>query len=323
MRILIFVFNLIKQETNVANTLEQDHTKQINRVIDYINSNLNRQISIEELSSLIDISTYHFHRIFTSSMSEPVGKYILRRRLERAANVLLSDPVAIKDVAYDWGFSSASSFCRSFKRHFGVSAEEYRRKNGQQNSKKCQFKSINEQHTSLYSRYFCRDKTIKVNGMNMNCTFEIKQMPERIVIYCRHQGALDQMQEAFANLMKWALPRGFISQPDMRLLSVYHDDPRVTPVDKLTADAAMFVSEEVKPEDMIGCYRLSGGLYAVGRFELSMSEFPSAWNAMFDLLEENGCKCGYGYHYEIYQNNHDEHPEKKFIVDICIPVEPV
>ena len=157
----------------------------------------------------------------------------------------------------------------------------------------------------------------------MNCTFEIKQMPERIIIYCRHQGALDQMQEAFANLMKWALPRGFISQPDMRLLSVYHDDPRVTPVDKLTADAAMFVSEEVKPEGMIGCYRLSGGLYAVGRFELSMSEFPSAWNAMFDLLEENGCKCGYGYHYEIYQNNHDEHPEKKFIVDICIPVEPV
>ena len=46
-------------------------------------------------------------------------------------------------------------------------------------------------------------------------------------------------------------------------------------------------------------------------FELSMSEFPAAWMAMFDLLEENGCKCGYGHHYEIYQNNHDEHPEKK------------
>ncbi|WP_301043409.1 AraC family transcriptional regulator [Parabacteroides goldsteinii] len=282
----------------MANTTLQDHTKQINRVIDYINSNLNRQISIDELSSLVDISTYHFHRIFTASMAEPVGKYILRRRLERAANVLLSDPAAIKDVAYDWGFSSASSFCRSFK-------------------------SINEQHTSLYSRYFCRDKTIKVNGMDMNCTFEIKQMPERAIIYCRHQGALDQMQEAFANLMKWALPRGFVSQPDMRLLSVYHDDPRVTPVDKLTADAAMFVPEEMKPEGIIGSYKLSGGLYAVGRFELSMSEFPAAWMAMFDLLEENGCKCGYGHHYEIYQNNHDEHPEKKFIVDICIPVEPV
>ena len=288
----------------MANTTLQDHTKQINRVIDYINSNLNRQISIDELSSLVDISTYHFHRIFTASMAEPVGKYILRRRLERAANVLLSDPAAIKDVAYDWGFSSASSFCRSFKRHFGISAEEYRRKNGYPDSKKCQFKSINEQHTSLYSRYFCRDKTIKVNGMDMNCTFEIKQMPERAIIYCRHQGALDQMQEAFANLMKWTLPRGFVSQPDMRLLSVYHDDPRVTPVDKLTADAAMFVPEEMKPEGIIGSYKLSGGLYAVGRFE-------------------NGCKCGYGHHYEIYQNNHDEHPEKKFIVDICIPVEPV
>lgn len=305
------------------NTTQPDHTKQINRVIDYINSNLNRQISIDELSTLVDLSTYHFHRIFTASMGESVGKYILRRRLERAANILLSNPVAIKDVAYDWGFSSVSSFCRSFKRHFGVSAEEYRRKNGYQDSKKCQFKSSNEQHTSLYSRYFCRDKTIKVKGMNMNCTFEIKQMPERAIIYCRHQGALDQMQEAFANLMKWAFPRGLVSQPDMRLLSVYHDDPRVTPVDKLTADAAMFVPEEMKSEGIIGSYKLSAGLYAVGRFEISMSEFPAAWQAMFELLEENGCKCGCGHHYEIYQNNHDEHPEKKFIVDICIPAEPV
>lgn len=307
----------------MASTIQQDHIKQINRVIDYINSNLSRPISIEELSSLINISIYHFHRIFTMTIGESVGKYILRRRLERAANVLLSEQVAIKDVAYDWGFSSTSSFCRSFKKHFGVSAEEYRRKNGYPNSKKCQFKSINEQHTSLYSRYFYRDKTIKVNGMNMNCTFEIKQMPERAIIYCRHQGALDQMQEAFANLMRWALPRGLVSQPDMRLLSVYHDDPRVTPIDKLIADAAMFVLEVIKPEGMIGSYKLSGGLYAVGRFELSMPEFSAAWKAMFDLLEENGCKCGCGHHYEIYQNNHDEHPEKKFIVDICIPVEPV
>lgn len=308
---------------SVVDKTLQDYTKQINRVIDYINLNLNRSITIDELSSLVDLSTYHFHRIFTSLIGEPIGKYILRRRLERAANVLLGEPVAIKDVAYDGGFSSVSSFCRSFKRHFGVSAEEYRRKNRYPDSKNCQFKSINEQHTSLYSRYFCRDKTININGMNMNCTFEIKQMPERTIIYCRHQGALDQMQEAFANLMKWALPRGLVLHPDMKLLSVYHDDPRVTPVDKLTADAAMFVEAGIKPEGMIGCYKLTSGLYAVGRFELAMDEFPAAWSAMFDLLEENGCKCGHGHHYEIYQNNHDEHPEKKFIVDICIPAEPV
>lgn len=300
---------------------EKDYTKQINKVIDYIGQHITRAIPIEELSGQIDLSSYHFHRIFTAIMGEPVGKYILRKRLERAANALLSDSVAIKDVAYDWGFSSVSSFCRSFKRHFGVTAEEYRSKNGKQDSKNCQFKSINEQHTSVYSRYFCNNKTIKVGDITMNCTFEIKQMPERTIIYCRHQGAFDQMQHAFGQLMQWAFPRGLVTQPDMKLLSVYHDDPRVTATGKLISDAAMFVSEPLKPDGPIGCYTLTGGLYAVGRFEISMTEFPAAWNAMFDLLAENGCKCGCGHHYEIYQNNHDEHPEKKFIVDICIPVE--
>lgn len=157
----------------------------------------------------------------------------------------------------------------------------------------------------------------------MNCDFVIKQLSEKIIIYCRHQGAFDQMQEAFAYLLKWAFPRGLVSQPGMKLLSVYHDDPRVTSTDKLTSDAAMFVPAEVKPEGMIGCYTLSAGLYAVGRFEISMTEFPAAWDAMFALIEENGCQCTTGHHYEVYQNNHDEHPEKKFVVDICIPVEPV
>ena len=41
------------------------------------------------------------------------------------------------------------------------------------------------------------------------------------------------------------------------------------------------------------------------------------------IISLQNLSCGYGHHYEIYQNNHDEHPEKKFIVDICIPVEPV
>lgn len=154
----------------------------------------------------------------------------------------------------------------------------------------------------------------------MNCTFEIKNLPSQPIIYCRHQGALNQMQEAFAKLMQWAYPRGLVAVPGMKLVSVYHDNPDVTKKEKLTADAGMTILSAVKTEGEIGQYELSGGLYAVGRFEIGMEEFPDAWHAMFDLLAEHGCQCTNGHHYEIYQNNRDEHPEKKWIVDICIPV---
>lgn len=301
--------------------VQKHYKEQINRVIDHIYAHLDQPLDLKILSAQVDLSPYHFHRIFSAEMGEPLAKFVTRRRLERAASLLLSAPdVPVMNIAYDCGFNSIHVFCRNFKRHFGMTAEAYRNKNQQPDSKNSPFKSITDTTDRLYSRYFCSRKTIITGGKTMNCTFEIKNLPPQPIIYCRHQGALDQMQEAFAKLMQWAYPRGLVTMPGMKLLSVYHDNPDVTEKGKLTADAGMTVNETVKTEGEIGQYELSGGLYAVGRFEIGMEEFPNAWHAMFDLVAEHGCQCTNGHHYEIYQNNRDEHPEKKWVVDICIPV---
>lgn len=304
-----------------AEPSDKYYKSEINKVIDYIHSNLDKQLPIEKLSAQVNLSPWHFHRIFSASVGEPLAKYVIRRRLERAASLLLSDQTSsITNIAYECGFNSINVFCRNFKRHFGVGAQEFRNKKQQTDSKNSTFKSMIGTNDRLYSHYFCRSKTIITGGKIMNCTFEIKNIPAVDIIYCRHLGALDQMQEAFAKLMQWAYPRGLVSAPEMKLLSIYHDNPDITEKDKLTADAAMIVHKGVKTEGEIGGYEISGGLYAIGRFEIGMEEFPDAWRGMFDLLAEHGCQCTNGYHYEIYQNNRDEHPEKKWIVDICIPV---
>lgn len=299
----------------------EDYKSRINRVVDYILSNLHKPLSVEELSGQASLSSYHFHRIFTAMTGEPLAKYVMRKRLERSAALLVSDMKSpVMNIALECGFNSANVFCRNFKRHFGLTPGEYRSKKGLSNSKNRQFESINDPKNRSYSRYFCCHKTLIIGEKTMNCTFEIKKMPAFHVIYCRHQGAFDQMQEAFVKLMQWAYPRGLVAAPEMKLLSVYHDDPEITEKDKLTSDAGMIVAGKVKTDGEIGQYEISGGLYAVGRFEVAMEEFPAAWNAMFGLLKEHGCQCTDGYHYEVYQNNRDEHPEKKWIVDICIPV---
>lgn len=297
------------------------YKNQINKVIDYIHSNLEKQLPIEELSAQVNLSPWHFHRIFSAFVGEPLAKYVTRRRLERAASLLLSDRASsITNIAYGCGFNSANVFCRNFKRHFGMGAQEYRSNKQQADSKNRPFKNITDTNARSYSHYFCRHKTIITGEKTMNCTFEIKNIPAFDIIYCRHQGALDQMQDAFAKLMQWAYPRELVTAPEMKLLSVFHDNPDITEKEKLTADAAMIVRKGVKTDGEIGGYEISGGLYAIGRFEIDMGEFPDAWHGMFDLLTEHGCQCTNGHHYEIYQNNRDEHPEKKWIVDICIPV---
>lgn len=300
---------------------DKDHRKQINKVIDYIHSNLESQLSLDELSGRVDLSPYHFHRIFSAVVGESLAKYVIRRRLERAASLLLGNLESpVMNIAYECGFNSVSVFCRNFKKQFGMTAQEYRSKKSKPDSKESQFKSINDSEDRVYSRYFCHRKTIIIGEKTMNCTFEIKNLPALNIIYYRHQGALDQMQDAFAKLMQWAYPRGLVTAPGMKLLSVYHDNPDITDKDKLTADAGMVVGKGVKADGEIGQYELTGGLYAVGRFEIGMGEFPDAWHVMFDLITEHGCQCANGHHYELYLNNRDEHPEKKWVVDICIPV---
>ena len=74
------------------------------------------------------ISLRYLHRLFSTD-GETIGRYILRRRLERCA-VQLRDPRQdrrqIGDLAFAAGFSSSSHFCRTFRDHFGVSPGEYR-----------------------------------------------------------------------------------------------------------------------------------------------------------------------------------------------------
>lgn len=304
--------------TDISN---KNYIKQINKVIDYIYSNLNKQLSVDELSAQADLSPYHFHRIFSSVVGESLAKYVARRRLERSAALLLSDKDSpIMNIAYECGFNSVNVFCRNFKRHFGMTAESFRSKKELPNSKNSQYKSTNDPITRHYSHYFCQHKTKIIGGITMNCTFEIKNLSAFNIIYCRHQGAFDQMQDSFGKLLQWAFPRGLVHAPEMKLLSVYHDHPDITAKEKLTSDAGMIVAKGVKTEGEIGQYEIAGGHYAVGRFEIGMQEFPNAWHAMFDLVTEHGCQCTNDYHFEIYQNNNAEHPEKKWIVDICIPV---
>jgi AraC-like DNA-binding protein len=77
----------------------------------------------------LKLSSRYLRMIFASS-SETVSAYILRRRLEECARQM-SDPRwrghSISEIAFAWGFNSASHFTRSFRDRYGVSPRSYRR----------------------------------------------------------------------------------------------------------------------------------------------------------------------------------------------------
>lgn len=306
----------------------QEYTARINRVMDYIGKNISQVIDLSVMADIASFSPYHFHRIFTFITGETPNNFVSRIRLERAA-VLLQDSTkdTISEIAFRCGFINVSSFSRAFKSFFGVSAKEFRRldkaiyiKNGIRYSKNCKPISKIGKNIQQVNEQIC---SVELNELIiMDTKIEIKQMPELNLIYCRHMGAFNKIGQAYEKLFKWAVPRGLMTS-STKTVTVYHDDPAVTGVEKVRQDASIIVEKNVKVEGEIGKSTVSAGKYAIGHFEIKETEFELAWNTMCSWLTESGYQPGEGSTYELYHNDYNEHPEHKFIVDICIPVKPL
>ena len=157
---------------------------------------------------------------------------------------------------------------------------------------------------------------------------EVKEMPEFTVAYLRHIGpyAGDSalFERLFTKLFQWAGPRDLIRMPETKVMSVYHDDPEVTPEDKLRMSVCISVPEDTKVDGEIGKMKVPGGKFAVAHFEVTADEYGEAWNALMGgWLPESGYQPDDRLCYEMYLNSPKDHPEGKHIVDICLPVKPL
>jgi len=302
------------------NRYQKEYIYRINRVIDFIEANIDKELTLEKLSEVANFSPFHFHRIFSAFTGETLNGFIKRKRIERAASILLSEPERpIAEIAYYCGYSSPSVFCRNFKDRFKVSAQEFR-SGWNQNSKNGQLDSKNDKLDESSMAYVCDIETQTIWRKEMKTVIEIKEMPAMNVIYCRHKGEYNQIGTAYEKLFKWAGPRGLLNHPECKGITYYHDDPKVTAQENIRQSACITIFEEVKTEGEIGKMQIPGGRYAVGHFEVNEQEFQEAWDTMCRWVAQSGYQPADASPYELYHNNHEEHPEKKFIVDICIPV---
>jgi len=304
----------------------QEYKSRINRVMDFVDKNLDHSLDLKQLADISHFSPYHFHRLFTAITGETPNNYIFRIRIEKAAQLLKDNRnITISDVSYRCGFNNASTFSRAFRKHFGLTAKEFHSSekavftvDGIQYSKDGQVLSKHSQKHAGIDSHLCGVEF--KNYIIMDTKIEIKTMPELKVIYCRHQGAFHEIYKAYDKVCKWAAPRGLLNFPETKTMTIYHDDPSITEIEKVRQDACITVNEDVKVEGEIGKMTVAGGKYAVGRFEIGVMEFQQAWNTMCLWFTESGYEPADGCTYELYYNDHNQHPEKKFILDICIPV---
>jgi transcriptional regulator of acetoin/glycerol metabolism/AraC-like DNA-binding protein len=90
------------------------------RVREYVDAHLDENVGLEVLAALAGLSVHHFARAFRQSVGEPPHGYILRRRIERAREMLVQTDQPLSEIALAVGFSDHSHFARHFRRQMGV-----------------------------------------------------------------------------------------------------------------------------------------------------------------------------------------------------------
>lgn len=100
----------------------------IQTVIDFMEANLQREISFSDLADAANLSPSHFFRVFKTQTGYSPWEYLIRVRVEKARELLRRSSLSVKEVMAMAGFNTKSNFTRQFKRYFGLPPVEYRRR---------------------------------------------------------------------------------------------------------------------------------------------------------------------------------------------------
>ncbi|WP_312902042.1 AraC family transcriptional regulator [Chryseobacterium taichungense] len=298
----------------------EEYKRRIVKAIQYIDDNLDTEFSLEKISQIAAYSPFHFHRIFRLVTGETLQNYIIRKKTEKSALYLaLRKNISLKEIYLQSGFSSHSSFNRTFKKYYGKSPSEFR------NSVPENFhiiqtqQSKNGQINSVFSQYICNIENL-LNWTKMNLKIEIKEFPTMNLAAVMSLG-IANVEPSYGILINWAKDRKLFPAENVKMISVYHDSFKVTPADKVRIHACMLLSEKLKQnEGEIFSETIEAGRFIVARGEVTLNDFEQSWVSLFLWMKENNCTLRKAFPFEIYHTNFKEHPEGKMIVDFCIPI---
>lgn len=326
---------------------EREYVRRINRVMDFIETNLEQPLPLERLAEVALFSKYHFHRVFFARVGETPGQFIQRLRIEKAARLLLSNRERpVTEVALDCGFSDSAAFARAFRVVFGVSASDYRRR-GKDPAGVMTDRNLStvdgkqRKATSNEPRYgdgiFDTNRRIEMPTLSMKPfpaeAVTVVDQSELALAYVRHTGPYfgdEQLfQRLFGTLYQWAGPRDLVKRGETEEIIIYHDDPETVAPEKLRVSCCISVPPGTETSGEVGLMTLPAGRYAQARFRLDATRFGGAWNWVFGVwLPQSGYQPADGLCYERYQDHEpteqlDGTTGRTFVVDICVPVKPL
>jgi AraC family transcriptional regulator len=100
---------------------------QVRKVREYVDTHITGRVLVPNLSAVVNLSEAHFSRMFKQTLGLAPHAFVLRRRLELAARLMLESTESLTDIALCCGFTDQAHLCKHFRRSMGETPAAWRR----------------------------------------------------------------------------------------------------------------------------------------------------------------------------------------------------
>jgi AraC family transcriptional regulator len=238
---------------------------------------------------------------------------VRRLRLERAAHQLKFSAQSVTEIALSAGYETHESFTRAFGAMFGMPPSEFR----EMRRSVAGPPAPTEVHFSPddLPREF---QPFQPGGSPMQV--RIERVSPMHVAFMRHVGPYNQVGTTWGKLMSWAGPRGLLG-PHMKIIGLVHDDPEVTPPDKIRYDACLVVGEHLKPQGEVAVQEIAGGEYAIATHRGPYDRLGQTYARLCgEWLPASGREAGDRPCFEVYRNSPQNARPEDLLTDIYMPL---
>jgi AraC family transcriptional regulator len=293
---------------------ERTYKERMLCVLVHIQQHLDEALALEELAGLAHFSPYHFHRVFQGMVGESLMAHVRRLRLERAALRLKHTDQPVTRIAFEAGYETHEAFTRAFRALFGESPTGFRAIH--------QPLALPDTPSGVH---YDPDAGLLdftphyTGGMPMEAS--IKKMSEMRVAFARHVGPYQEVGPTWGKLCAWAGPRGLFG-PRTVLLGLCHDDPCVTPPERIRYDACIVVGDHVQAEGDIGIQTIPAGDYATTIHGGPYTGLAQTYARLCgEWIPQQGRELRSAPSIEIYQNDPNRTPPEELRTEVCVPLE--
>lgn len=124
--LVAYLDGLVRQQADGTPRTRPAPARRVRELQAYIDAHLDGPLRVAELAALCGWSAAHFARNFRAAFGQPVHRYVLERRVQRARELLRREAMPIAQVALACGFASQAHFSAVFRREVGVTPSAFR-----------------------------------------------------------------------------------------------------------------------------------------------------------------------------------------------------